>query len=161
VVQKIDPLTGLAKLTVEDEDDEDEEKKNQPTAEEIRLRTQRERKEKQRLYEEAKARIFETGSGNSTPGTSTPPGDDSKGNRGKGRGRGQEGRRPESQSGAKELFDPNYSPKIKIQKRGNGNGESSQSGRSTPRQDEQIIRAPRGPDASGTGGFAKRSGKTS
>lgn len=154
VVERIDPLTGLAKLTIEE--DEDEQKVPQPTAEEIRLRTIAERKEKQRLYDEAKARIMGTGSGSSTPGTATPP---MESNRGKGRGRGQENRRPESQSQPiKELFDPNYAPK-RIQKRGNGNEESSRSGQSTSRPEDQVIRAPRNPDPSGRGGFASRGRK--
>lgn len=161
VVQKIDPLTGIATMSLEDEGEEEEQKRYQPTAEEIRQRTQREREEKQRRYDEARAKIFDTGSGTSTPGSSTPPNEESKGSRGKGRGgkdNRQDNRRPESQSGgAKKLYDPNYTPSsgMVIQKR---NGDS---GRSTPRVEEQTIRAPRGPDPSGRGGFASRGGKTS
>jgi hypothetical protein len=159
----------LAQMTIEDEDDEDDEsKKNQPTPEELRLKAQREREEKQRKYEEVRARLFgttDTGSGNSSPGTITPPAqaEEVKNTRGKGRGRGvsrQEGRRPDSQGGTRELFDPNYTPKpgtITLQKR----GTESSSGHTTPRADEQIIRVPKGPDGSGRGGFgfASRGGK--
>ncbi|TVY39268.1 hypothetical protein LOCC1_G004203, partial [Lachnellula occidentalis] len=157
VVQRLDPVTGLAKLTVEADDEEEEDSKNKPTAEELRIKAQREREEKQRRYDEARARILGTPSGPSSPGTTTPP----DGGRGKGRGRGgvAENRRPNSQGGPKELFDPNYTPKsggVNIQKR---NGEaSSRSGASTPRDDDQIIRTPKGPDGNGKG-FANRGGK--
>lgn len=164
VIQKVDPVTGLAKMALEDED-EDEQKKAQPTPEELRLRAQREREEKQRRYDAARARILGTNSGSSTPGTVTPPAgqEDGRPNRGKGRGRDgnrQENRRPDSQPGSKELFDPHYTPKpaVTIQKR---NGEASRSGRSTPRDEDQVIRAPRGPDGSSGGfGFPNRGGKT-
>lgn len=163
VIQKIDPLTGLSKLTMED-DDEEEEKKDQPTPEELRARAQKEREEKQRKYDEARARILGTPSGSSTPRNTTPSGDEGRSNRGKSRGRGngrQDNNRPSSQSGSKDLFDPNYTPKpvVSIQKRNNG----AQSGKSTPKDEEQAIRAPKGPDGSGRGGFgfANRGGKTS
>ena len=153
-------------MTLDDEDDEEEQKKDKPTPEQLRLEAQRQRDEKQKRYEEARARIMGTNSGSSTPGTVTPPTalEDGKANRGKGRGRDnrQENRRPDNQSGPKELFDPNYTPKpgVAIQKR---NGEVSRSGTSTPRNDEQVIRAPKGPDGTGRGGFgfANRGGKTS
>lgn len=158
VIQKLDPVTGLAKLTVED-DEEEEEVKDRPTAEELRIKAQREREEKQRRYDEARARILGTPSGASSPGAVTPL----EGGRGKGRGRGglQENKRPNSQGGPKELFDPNYTSKpggVSIQKR-NAEGPS-RSGNSTPREDDQLIRKPRGPDANGKG-FAKRGGKKS
>jgi len=169
VASRQDPVTGLAQMTIEDDDEEDEEsKKNQPTPEELRLKAQREREEKQRKYEEVRARLFGTtdaGSGTSSPGTVTPPAqvEEMKNARGKGRGRSgsrQEGRRPDSQSATRELFDPNYTPKpgsVTLQKR----GTETSSGRTTPRGDEQIIRAPKGPDGSGRGGFgfANRGGK--
>lgn len=161
MIQRIDPVTGLAKMTIED-DDEEEVKKNQPTPEELRLRAHRDREEKLRKYEEARARILGTPSGSSTPGNVTPPTEEGKGNRGKGRARGngrQENSRPVSQSGPKELYDPNYTPKPggTIQKR---NGETARSSRSIPKDEDQIIRAPRGPDGSGRG-FGNRGGRTS
>jgi hypothetical protein len=165
VIKRFDPITGLEKMTLDDDEDEGEQKQAQPTAEELRLKAQKDREEKQRRYDEARARILGTPSGSSTPGTVTPPTEEGKLNRGKGRGRGagqQENRRPDSQSGHKELFDPNYTPKpgVSIQKR---NGEASRSGRSTPREEDQIIRTPRGPDGSGRGGFGfvRRGGNTS
>ncbi|OTB02510.1 hypothetical protein M426DRAFT_195933 [Hypoxylon sp. CI-4A] len=81
--------------------------------------------------------------------------------------------RPGSQSGSgreRELYDPNYSPKPPShgggERRGvnyNNDGGAPLSRRSTPREDDQIIRSPRGPDGSGRGGFgfARRGGKTS
>ncbi|KAG0649960.1 hypothetical protein D0Z07_3972 [Hyphodiscus hymeniophilus] len=166
VVQKVDPVTGLAKMTLDDEDDEELQKKDKPTPGQLRLQAQRQRDEKQKRYEEARARIMGTKSGSSTPGAVTPPitQEDGKGNRGKVRGRDHrvENRRPDSQSGSKELFDPNYTPKpgVQIQKR---DGETSRSGTSTPRHEEQVIRAPKGPDGTGRGGFgfAHRGGKPS
>lgn len=164
VVQKIDPLTGLSKITIEDEDDDEEQKKYQPTPEELKARAQREREEKQRRYNEARERILGPSSGGSSPGNVTPPTEDGRGRGAKGRGRGngrQESSRPQSQSGGKELFDPNYTPKpgVMIQKRV---GEASRSGRSTPKDEDQVIRTPKGPDGSGKGfGNANRGGKMS
>jgi hypothetical protein len=165
-VQRIDPATGLAKLTLEDDDEEEDQKKNQPTPEELRLKAQREREEKQRRYDEARARILGSPSGSSTPGTVTPPAEDGRDSRGKNRGvrkgERQENRRADSQPSTKELFDPNYTPKpgIAIQKR---SGEISRPGRQILRDEEQVIRAPRGPDGSGRGGFgfANRGAKKS
>ncbi len=152
-------------MTLDDDEDE-EEKKDQPSPEELRLRAQREREEKQKRYDEVRARIMGTSSGSSSPGTVTPPTEDIRGSRGREKGRGVirqlESQRPASRSGAKELFDSSYTPKpgVSIQKR---NGESLRSGQSTPKEDDQVIRAPKGPDGSGRGGFgfAQRGAKTS
>jgi hypothetical protein len=165
-VQKIDPVTGLARMILDDEDEEEDRKKDKPTPEQLRLEAQRLRDEKQRRYEEARARIMGTNSGTSTPGAVTPPTvqEDGKSNKGKSRGRDnrQENRRLESYSSPKELFDPNYNakPGLLIQKR---NGEASSSASSTPRHEEKVIRAPKGPDGTGRGGFGftNRGGKIS
>ncbi|KAI1375672.1 hypothetical protein F4677DRAFT_113566 [Hypoxylon crocopeplum] len=92
--------------------------------------------------------------------------------------------RPSSQSGGgggRELYDPHYLPKpgFQAEKRGGGAGGGGGGGglgpnynndggaplsrRSTPRDEDQVIRAPRGPDGSGRGGFgfAKRGAKGS
>ncbi len=165
MIQRLDPVTGLSTMSLEDEEDDEGEKKTRPSPEELRLKALREREEKQQRYDEARARILGTTSGTSSPGTVTPPAasENGKPNRGKGRGRdsGRQDRGPDSQSGSNELFDPNYTPKpggITIQKR---SGEATRSGRSTPRDEEQVIRAPQGPDGSGRGGFGfvKRGGK--
>ncbi|APA06288.1 hypothetical protein sscle_01g010580 [Sclerotinia sclerotiorum 1980 UF-70] len=176
-ITKIDPRTGKT-ITIEAEEEE-EVIVTGPTAEELREKTQREREEKQKKYDEARARILGTnsaprsnsgngrgGSGSNSPRNGTPP------LQGRGRGRGNDIRRPDSRpdsrSGQKELFDPNYTPKpgsITTQKTSrNGEGSRSNSGTSTPisRENEQVIRAPRGPDATGKGfGFANRGGKMS
>ncbi|KAI6708457.1 hypothetical protein PZA11_001209 [Diplocarpon coronariae] len=161
-VQKIDPLTGLAKMTIEDDDDDDEVKRDLRTPEELRLQAQRNREEKQRIYNEARARILGTPSGSSTPGAIASPTEEGRAGRGRGRGRGAgrgETSRPQSQSGPKDLYDPNYTPKpgATIQKR---TGEPPRTGRSTPKDEDHVIRAPRGPDGSGRG-FAHRGGRTS
>lgn len=169
VISRQDPITGISKMTIEDDDEDEEDlKKNQQTAEERRVQAQKDREEKQKKYEEVRARLFgtsEPGSGASSPGRVTPPASGEEGksnNRGKGRGRGgrqMESRRPESQSGSRELFDPNYTPKpgsVAIQRRGN---DGASSGRSTPREDDQVIRAPKGPDNAGRGFGFNRGGK--
>lgn len=180
MVSRKDPITGLEEMTLVDDDlDQDEAKEPQPTPEEIRMRQQREHEEKQRRYEEARAKIFgesNPSSGQSTPGNVTPPqgGDSRRGRGGRGRGRGgyQNNNRPDDQSrrpvttqppGTRELFDPSYTPKpgSGAQKR-NGDGSPQTNSRSgTPRDEDQIIRTPRGPDASGRGGFGfpRRGGK--
>jgi len=171
LVKRIDPVTGLEKLTLEDTEEDVPEQKVQLTPEEIRAKAQRDREEKQRRYDEARARILGTGtgsgSGSSTPGNVTPPMAESS--KGKGRSRGANGglnaasdiRRPDSRGGSKELYDPNYAPKpVTLSKR--YAGEQSRSGRSTPKEDDQIIRSPKGPDATGNGfGLSNRGDKTS
>ncbi|KAL2757610.1 hypothetical protein ACRALDRAFT_2025368 [Sodiomyces alcalophilus JCM 7366] len=113
-----------------------------------------------------------------------------RGARGRGRGRGggnggapqarqgqyhnqqsqdEQARRSGSRPGTKELYDPNHSPKpgFQLQKRGgggSGSGSATQSGRVSPREQDQagtVIRAPYGPDGSGRGGFgfARRGAK--
>ncbi|OLN88563.1 hypothetical protein CCHL11_01974 [Colletotrichum chlorophyti] len=183
MIARRDPVTGLSQLSLADDDDDDRrnEKKPQLTPEEIRAKQQRELEEKQRRYEEARAKIFgesNPSSGASSPGTVTPPRSVNEGGRGnhRGRGRGRGGgghrgnlsrqednRRPGSRPDVgrsdrgRELYDPNYAPRggVSLQKRG-GDSPSQRSGRSTPRDDDQpkqAIRAPRGPDGSGRGGF--------
>lgn len=167
LVKRVDPLTGLEQLTVDDADDEVPERKVQLSAEEIRAKTQRDREEKQRRYDEARARILGTGSGgsgSSTPGNVTPPMVETTKGRGRGRGGAsgisnnvQDIRRPDSRGTSKELYDPNYTPKpVTLQKR--NAGEQSRSGRSTPREDDQVIRMPKGPDGKGRGFGAERQG---
>ncbi|KAH7039705.1 uncharacterized protein B0I36DRAFT_309130 [Microdochium trichocladiopsis] len=118
-------------------------------------------------------------SGASTPGTTTPPRsyDNSRGGRGgRGRGRGgfrnqnsearggggyrqrdkeREQPRPGQQPGGtpQELYDPGYAPRPSP--RGERGGVTPVSGRSTPRdaREEAPVRAPRGPDGTGRGGF--------
>ncbi|KAL7798527.1 hypothetical protein V8C37DRAFT_207270 [Trichoderma ceciliae] len=118
----------------------------------------------------------------SSPGTGTvtPPRPDGRGSyRGRGRGRGGsygsgynysnstasgesssqqfEPRRPANQPvSRRELFDPSSSPKSDSMRRGGREGSSSDSsmrGGQPGRDEQQAIRAPRGPDGSGKGGF--------
>lgn len=156
LVARIDPITGLSQMTLEDDDDEDyQANKSRPTPEELRHKAQREREEKQKKYEEVRARLFgtpSTGSGTSSLGSENimpvSVSIDGRSNRGNNKSRPgsrQESRRP--QLGTPVLFDPNST-----QKR---NADVTTSGRSTPKQEEQrqIIREPKGPDPSGRGGF--------
>lgn len=151
----IDPLTGLAKLVLEDEGDDDQQiSQVQMTPEELRLKAQQDREEKQRRYDEARRRIL--GSGSSEPAADAGSG---RGKPARGRGgsnqnrsgRGEASRSSNSQSGTKELFDPNYSPKPDMLR--SAEGSQPTSGKSTPKPEDQIVRKPRGPDASGRGGF--------
>jgi hypothetical protein len=173
-------VTGLEQLTIQDDEDDETEKKKPETPEEIRKRQQRDLEEKQKRYEQARAKIFgdsDPSSGQSTPRTGTPPSGGGEGRqnyRGRGRGRGgrgrdqdngrQDRRQPNTQQsgGTRELFDPGYSPKpgFNIQKRGDGAAQAGNRS-SGPREEDQIIRSPRGPDGSGRGGFgfARRGGE--
>lgn len=100
VAETIDPVTGLKKLTLEDDDDEDASAKDKkPTAAELEEQRKRDREEKERAYEELKAKLYsnttpESTSGTSTPArTTTPPLRDGGAGRGNGRGgRGNRGR---------------------------------------------------------------------
>lgn len=117
-------------------------------------------------------------SGASTPGTTTPPRSHDGGRWGKGRGRGrgfrnqnaesrggghrqrdaerEQASRPlghQPSSSTQELFDPGYAPRpVSQRERGGG---APVHGRSVQREskDEAPIRAPRGPDGTGRGGF--------
>jgi hypothetical protein len=162
--------------------DEDETRKYQPTVEEIRQRQQRELEEKQRRYDEARAKIFgdsNPSSGQSSPGTITPPqqqnGEGSRqSNRGRGRGRGgayrndnrnenrnrqdNQARRPPTagqHQASRELYDPSYSakPGSQVQKLAKEGSNLLRGDSPAPRDEDQPIRAPRGPDSSGRGGF--------
>ncbi|KAJ4421634.1 hypothetical protein N0V82_003635 [Gnomoniopsis sp. IMI 355080] len=177
IIKTKDPVTGLEKLTVEDDDDEVDQKPQQPTAAELAEK----RRQKEREYEERRATLFgtppqETTSGASTPRTISPPlgGDSSRGNyRGRGRGRGGRGGRggqrnenkndsqgrqgsnsKNGESPYRELFDPDAAvrPGSRQQR---GAGTSSP----TSRGPEPAIRNPRGPDSSGGFGFANRGAK--
>lgn len=173
VVTRNDPVSGaVSQLTIADDadDDDDDEsgddtRKTALSLEERKQRAQREREEKQRKYEEVRERLFGSattaaagggaavGSGTSSPtGTLTPP---RAGSRGKNRGaRGGDGR-PSSSSSAsskmqtRQLYDPSYTVKpdsVYIQKRDAPELPAAQT-------EEQPVRAPRGPDGSGRGGF--------
>lgn len=166
VIARQDPATGLSQMTIEDDEDDEDTSKNQPTPEELRAKAQRDREEKLRKYEEVRAKLFgpsDAGSGSSSPGNLTPPREEGVRGKGKGRGRGgrqNDNRRLDPKPAPKELYDPNYTPRPgAVSGQSRGGTQSSRSGSST-RNEEQPIRAPRGPDTAGRGfGFADRGGK--
>ncbi|KAH6619244.1 hypothetical protein B0J18DRAFT_238938 [Chaetomium sp. MPI-SDFR-AT-0129] len=167
----------------DDEDDADKKKQETPEEIRKRQQRELEEKQRRyeearaKIFGESKPKS-NTSSGQSSPRTGTPPlggggGEGRQNYRGRGRGRGgraggrdrdrdrdqentrQDRRQPNAQQpgGTRELFDPGYSPKpggFNSQKRGDA---SPQLGSRTPREEDQIIRAPRGPDGSGRGGF--------
>lgn len=178
MIKTKDPITGLEKLTLQDDgdDDDDADKEPQPTAEEIREQRQREREEKERNYDEARARIFGetpsgTPSGASTPRTTTPPlVEGGRGNyRGRGRGRGGRGGRagqrtesyrsePKNENQERRQVNNSGSPYRELfdPDAGARPGSRQQRGGNTSsptRGPEAAIRSPRGPDNSGRGGF--------
>ncbi|KPM34971.1 hypothetical protein AK830_g11588 [Neonectria ditissima] len=175
VIAKRDPVTGLPI----DDGDEETKKEVQLTPEEIRAKQKRDREEKQRRYEEARAKIFgesNPSSGASSPGAVTPPRSDGHfAPRGRGRGRGggyrnnenrqfdnrqfDAPRRPLNPSGSgRELYDPNSAPKPETAPQRRANDVPSPT-----KAEQNPIRAPRGPDGSGRGGFgfAQRGAKES
>lgn len=140
------------------------------TLEERKAKATKEREEKQRKYEERREQLFgpsaqaaNAGSGASSPNDLTPPtsrsGTPNKGRGGARGGRGS-GNQSRNQSSArrdagvqkKELFDPTYSPKpdsIYLMRKEAGNNAT----RESLTDDLQPVRAPKGPDGSGRGGF--------
>ena len=177
---RTDCSSGLSQLTLDDyEDNEDGQgRSNQGlTADELRQKTQREREEKQRRYDEARERLFGSSSssatattmssGTATPGDVTPPissagnngGEEDTKRRTRGRNSGKSGRdktRTADQGGSnkKQLFDPSYTVKpdsVYIQRR--DTESQTMSSEEEEGQPQQPIRAPRGPDGSGRGGF--------
>lgn len=162
LASRSDPAAGTANMSLEEDSEEEERRRNEASFAERQARTQREREEKQRRYAEVRERLF----GSSTAETESPQGTaqisgSRNPSRGKGRGRSDRDDQPSSsadQSPArsgnqkKQLYDPSYMVKpnsVHIQKK---EGTENQSGLSTPNP-EQPIRAPRGPDGSGRGGF--------
>lgn len=154
---------GLGRLGLDDDDDSDDDTKpSQPTPEERHAIALKNREEKQRKYEEVRERLFgtpsATASGNSTPGSTTPPRQTSTGE-GRGRGKGRGGARDHqkrdsssaSSKSSRHLYDPSTSAKPNALQRG---GRSPVGGSGSDTQaPQQPVRSPRGPDASGRGGF--------
>ena len=157
---KTAPRVGIDGLTLEEDDEEENENAAKPlTLEERQLKAQKEREEKQKKYQEARQRILgntDPTSGTKSPGHVTPPSRNGGGLDSRNRGRGERNREsrpltPADSSKARQLYDPNFSAKpdsASVQKR---DGQIIESGPSTPL--EEPIRAPRGPDGSGRGGF--------
>lgn len=159
---------GLGQLGLDDEDsDEETNKRPEPTPEERQAIALKNREEKQRKYEEVRERLFGSPSantsGNSSPGTTTPPRQQSGEGRGKGKGRGGAGaggrehreKRDSSTASNKSrnLYDPVITAKMNgssQQRRERQPGNQSTDKQSAP---QQPLRNPRGPDGSGRGGF--------
>lgn len=172
IAKRGDPSAGL--------EDDDAKKEVQLSPEEVRARQRREREEKQRKYDEARAKIFgesAPSSRGSSPGngTTTPPRPDSRSQPGRGRGRGGRGgtdhargqfdtRRapPPPQANTSKLYDPNYAPKPdSAAKRDDAATGAVGNAKLQNRDEGAPIRAPRGPDGTGRGGFgfARRGAK--
>lgn len=162
----VEGMGNLDLATKKDESSEDEEdvKERQRLEEERKTRAKQEREEKQRKYDERRQELFGTGStsggnvngqpnnrsGNSSPGSLTPPGSRSatpnRGRGGRARGRGgalgQGGQMQRNGASKQELFDPSFAPKPQPDRR------------ASPKRDPNVvhpIRMPKGPDASGNG----------
>lgn len=160
----------MAGLVIDDGDDSEEEDRKRKEADflERQKKAQLGREEKQRKYAEVRERLF--GSPASASASASPNRDpsaasqnrsglnmDSRNASRRGRARGGKESNPASathsparHAHAKQLFDPDYVAKPK-----------PHSPRSTGPREEQPIRAPRGPDNSGRGGFgfAPRGGR--
>lgn len=168
IAKRGDPSSSMSQLQLNDDDDDESKSEKPLTPEEIRAKLKRERDEKQRRYDEARAKIFgesAPSSRGSSPGTGTvtPPRTEGRYNQqqpGRGRGRGggaqrDNGRRQQGQqhhqqtaSPNRELYDPNYSARPN-----SGSGFDRRDDRLQNKDEGAPIRAPRGPDGSGRGGF--------
>ncbi|KAH7031846.1 hypothetical protein B0J12DRAFT_313479 [Macrophomina phaseolina] len=175
VLSRKPPPKILSRADDDEDSEEEARKKSEQEFAERQARAQREREEKQRKYAEVRERLF----GSSTPDPSqdrsaSPRGNGGRQFRGKGRGRGGDRGDSDANSSAdqspargsatpkRQLYDPAYNPKPNssyVQRQQDG-GSRSRSG--TPGVD-QPIRAPRGPDGGGRGGFgfAPRGGRAS
>jgi hypothetical protein len=167
IASKKPPADGVANLSLHGESSEEEDGASRPlTLAERQAQAAKDREAKQRKYEERRQELFggvaaarpKSGSGNSSPGSLTPPNSRSATpNRTRGRG-GRRGGSAQSQGKSqRELFDPSYNLKpdsAYVQRRENGVVKSE--------PEIQPIRAPKGPDGSGRGGFgfAARGGKS-
>ncbi|KAJ5659769.1 hypothetical protein N7507_006220 [Penicillium longicatenatum] len=162
---------GLSQLGLDDDGDSDEEanKAPEPTFEERQAIALKNREDRQRKYEEARERLFGSPSantsGNSSPGTTTPPRQQFGEGRGKGKGRGGRDQQKRDSSTAssksKHLYDPTTSARSNgppLQRRDRPGDRSDSERQSSPASPaspapQQPTRHPRGPDASGRGGF--------
>ncbi|KAJ5779512.1 hypothetical protein N7457_007232 [Penicillium paradoxum] len=156
---------GLGQLGLDGDDESDDDSRPpQPTPEERHAIALKNREEKQRKYEEVRERLFgtssTTASGTSSPGSTTPPRQPHTGEgrgRGKGRGGGRDHQKRDSSSvssKSRHLYDPSTSIKPNAPPflpRG-GRPQLERNG-SDPQAPQQPLRSPRGPDASGRGGF--------
>ena len=171
------PTNGMSNLNVadkpEESSEEEEEVKASLTVEEQKAMRDKERAEKQKKYDEARIRIMGGGSkgapsnnankdsadnsGTSSPGDMTPPSSRSATpNRARRGGKKQNNMSRDAQAQQRkdrdrELFDPGYAAKpdsVYLARREQGVLE-----RNGSNGDIKPIRAPKGPDGSGRGGF--------
>ncbi|ATY58692.1 hypothetical protein A9K55_003515 [Cordyceps militaris] len=165
----------IAKRGESSVDDDDAKKEVQLSPEQVRARQKREREEKQRKYDETRAKIFGASgpsSRGSSPGTTTPPRalpaqQQQQQQQGRGRGRGGRGggggaadnargnpldsrRVPPPQPGTGKLYDPSYAPKPDM---GSPRRDETAAAGRQARDEGAPLRAPRGPDGTGRGGF--------
>lgn len=149
---------GLQQLNIEDDEDDDEDDagKKVLSLEERQQKAAIDREEKQKKYEEARQRLFGSGSTDETqpregaiPLTTQPSG----GLKGQSKSRGGRDTRPSSFIGSKtrQLFDPNSASKSDSAQFQKQEGQPK-SGSSTLLE-QQVIRNPRGPEKTGKGGF--------
>lgn len=149
-----DPSSGIGQLLIDDDDDDDEEAgKNNMTLEERQAKAQREREEKRKAYDERRRQLFGQDEEISSAPTSAVK--KSGASRTQSRAKEEIESRPSSSASNtnRQLYDPNESIKpdnLRIQKK-----------EATPNE-IQPIREPKGPDASGRGGFgfAPRGGRS-
>ncbi|KAJ5666003.1 uncharacterized protein N7477_008451 [Penicillium maclennaniae] len=156
---------GLRQLGLdgEEDDSDDESKPREPTFEERQAIALKAREEKQRKYEEVRERLFgspsATTSGTSSPGSTTPPRQNSSADgRGKGKGRGGRNYQKRDSSVAsnklsRNLYDPSTFTRPtgpQLQRRERQGGQTGSERSPAP---QQPTRSPRGPDGSGRGGF--------
>ncbi|KAF1357028.1 hypothetical protein BDV97DRAFT_365716 [Delphinella strobiligena] len=164
-----DPTGHMAGLIIDDGDDSEEEDRKRKEADflERQKKAQLEREEKQRKYAEVRERLFGSPASASASPSREPSAAsqnrsglnmDSRNSSRKGRARGGKESSPASathsparHAHAKQLFDPGYVAKPKPHRP-----------RPTGPREEQPIRAPRGPENSGRGGFgfAPRGGRS-
>lgn len=160
--------TGVGQLGLDGEDgdsDGESNKPKEPTAEERQAIALKNREEKQRKYEEVRERLFgspsATTSGNSSPGSTTPPRQNQSNElRAKGKARGGRDYREKRDSstasnksrhlyGSSSPAKSNTPPHLQTRERQQGDRSDSEK-QFAP---QQPSRNPRGPDPSGRGGF--------
>lgn len=153
----IDPA-GLQLLSLEDDEDDDEKDstKTVMSLEERQKKAQLDREEKQKKYEEARQRLFGSGSTSESKhagGGIAVSAQPNQVTRGQNKSKGGRDSRPSSSRDCKtrQIFDPDYSAKpdsTYVQRQDN----QSKGGLWMP-MEQQIIRNPRGPEKAGKAGF--------
>ncbi|KAF2761821.1 hypothetical protein EJ05DRAFT_185871 [Pseudovirgaria hyperparasitica] len=168
VLSKTDVEGQIGGLSLDDDDDSEEEERKRADIllKERQANAAKDREEKKRAYAERRAELG-VGASVETQGRASPQAryqSQNQNQRGKGKGKGGQrsgnvtpssGDHSPARGGpqkSSQLFEPGYAPKpnsVYIQRRA---GEGSQSNSELPKE-SQILRAPRGPDGSGRGGF--------